>query len=176
MAATNRIRSAQYTCSVKFTTPNRAYPQQTRAKTFGGRQVLHRYASPRGQPLYVVIPTARRVHLPARSGRNHIKSWKTHLAADRTSCTKATANQSRLFLHPGSYWLMWALRVSMPKRSMWRVAQVRHVAPAAHQYRRPRRRDEDNDPGSLADVVSRPGYCAARTRAYPALRHLKKAA
>ncbi|MGA2495955.1 MAG: IS1380 family transposase, partial [Roseiarcus sp.] len=30
---------------------------------------------------------------------NHIKSWKTHLAADRTSCTKATANQLRLFLH-----------------------------------------------------------------------------
>ena len=30
---------------------------------------------------------------------NHIKSWKTHLAADRTSCSKATANQFRLFLH-----------------------------------------------------------------------------
>jgi hypothetical protein len=54
---------------------------------------------------------------------NHIKSWKTHLAADRTSCTKATANQFRLFLHAGAYWLMWALRVSMPRRSMWRVAQ-----------------------------------------------------
>jgi hypothetical protein len=54
---------------------------------------------------------------------NHIKSWKTHLAADRTSCTKATANQLRLFLHAGSYWIMWGLRVSMPKRSMWRVAQ-----------------------------------------------------
>jgi hypothetical protein len=54
---------------------------------------------------------------------NHIKSWKTHLAADRTSCTKATANQLRLFLHAGAYWLMWGLRVSMPKRSMWRVAQ-----------------------------------------------------
>ena len=54
---------------------------------------------------------------------NHIKSWKTHLAADRTSCTKATANQLRLFLHAGSYWLMWGLRVSMPKRSMWRAAQ-----------------------------------------------------
>ena len=49
--------------------------------------------------------------------------WKTHLAADRTSCTKATANQLRLFLHAGAYWLMWGLRVSMPKRSMWRVAQ-----------------------------------------------------
>ena len=54
---------------------------------------------------------------------NHIKSWKTHLAADRTSCTKGTANQLRLFLHAGAYWLMWGLRVSMPKRSMWRVAQ-----------------------------------------------------
>ena len=54
---------------------------------------------------------------------NHIKSWKTHLAADRTSCTKATANQFRLFLHAGAYWLMWSLRASMPKRSMWRVAQ-----------------------------------------------------
>jgi Transposase DDE domain group 1 len=54
---------------------------------------------------------------------NHIKSWKTHLAADRTSCTKATANQLRLFLHAGAYWLMWGLRVSMPKGSFWRVAQ-----------------------------------------------------
>ncbi len=54
---------------------------------------------------------------------NHIKSWKTHLAADRTSCTKATANQLRLFLHAGAYWLMWGLRASMPKRSVWRVAQ-----------------------------------------------------
>jgi hypothetical protein len=54
---------------------------------------------------------------------NHIKSWKTHLAADRTSCTKASANQLRLFLHAGAYWIMWGLRVSMPKKSMWRVAQ-----------------------------------------------------
>jgi len=60
-----------------------------------------------------------------RRGRaeNHIKSWKTHLAADRTSCSKATANQFRLFLHAGAYWLMWGLRASMPKRSFWRCAQ-----------------------------------------------------
>ncbi len=54
---------------------------------------------------------------------NHIKSFKTHLAADRTSCTKATANQFRLLLHAGAYWLMWGLRAAMPKRSMWRGAQ-----------------------------------------------------
>ena len=29
---------------------------------------------------------------------NHVKSWKHHLAADRTSCIKAAANQIRLFL------------------------------------------------------------------------------
>ncbi|BAI75254.1 transposase (plasmid) [Azospirillum sp. B510] len=54
---------------------------------------------------------------------NHIKSWKTHLAANRTSCCTATANQFRLFLHAGAYWLMWSLRSMMPKRSSWRVAQ-----------------------------------------------------
>jgi hypothetical protein len=54
---------------------------------------------------------------------NHVKAWKAHLAADRTSCTKATANQFRLFLHAGAYWLLWSLRALMPKRSAWRVAQ-----------------------------------------------------
>ena len=54
---------------------------------------------------------------------NHIKAWKTHLAADRTSCTKATANQFRLFLHAGAYWLLWSLRALMPRASSWRVAQ-----------------------------------------------------
>ena len=54
---------------------------------------------------------------------NHIKAWKTHLAADRTSCTAATANQFRLFLHAGAYWLLWSLRTLMPRHSSWRVAQ-----------------------------------------------------
>ena len=57
------------------------------------------------------------------AAENHIKSWKTHLAADRTSCTRATANQFRLFLHAGAYWLMWGLRAAMPKRSCFAVAQ-----------------------------------------------------
>ena len=54
---------------------------------------------------------------------NHIKSYKRHLAADRTSCTAATANQFRLFLHAGAYWLVWAFQQSVPKRSRWRTAQ-----------------------------------------------------
>jgi hypothetical protein len=54
---------------------------------------------------------------------NHIKAWKRHLAADRTSCCRATANAFRLMLHTGAYWTLWSLRSLMPKRSSWRVAQ-----------------------------------------------------
>ena len=46
---------------------------------------------------------------------NHIKAWKNHLASDRTSCHNAEANQFRLFLHAGAYWLLWSLRRVMPR-------------------------------------------------------------
>jgi len=80
---------------------------------------------------FIVTNLARRsarflyeeVYCRRGQAENHIKSFKTHLAADRTSCTRASANQLRLFLHAGAYWLMWGLRESMPKRSMWRFAQ-----------------------------------------------------
>ena len=71
----------------------------------------------RGRTVYEDIYCAR------GQAENHIKAWKTHLAADRTSCCRATANQMRLFLHLGAYWLMWRLRAAMPRRSTWRVAQ-----------------------------------------------------
>ena len=54
---------------------------------------------------------------------NYIKSWKRHLASDRTSCSKANANQMRLMIHHCAYWLMWTLRAACPKRSRWRRAQ-----------------------------------------------------
>ena len=54
---------------------------------------------------------------------NHIKAWKAQLGADRTSFTSAAANQLRLFLHAGAYWLMWTLRAALPRRSPWRRAQ-----------------------------------------------------
>jgi len=54
---------------------------------------------------------------------NHIKAWKRHLAADRTSCSRAEANQFRLMLHTGAYRLLWSLRSLMPRRFTWRVAQ-----------------------------------------------------
>ena len=47
-----------------------------------------------------------------------------HLAADRTLCSRATANQFRLLLHAAAYRLLWSLRSLMPKRSTWRVAPL----------------------------------------------------
>lgn len=81
------------------------------------RFIVTSLAKPSGRTIYQDIYCAR------GQAENHIKAWKTHLAADRTSCCRAVANQMRLFLHVGAYWLMWSLRTLMPRRSLWRVAQ-----------------------------------------------------
>jgi hypothetical protein len=81
------------------------------------RFIVTSLATLSGRTIYQDIYCAR------GQAENHIKAWKTHLAADRTSCCRATANQMRLFLHVGAYWLMWSLRTLMPRRSRWRVAQ-----------------------------------------------------
>ncbi len=67
--------------------------------------------------------TYQKVYCQRGQAESHIKSFKTHLAADRTSCHTATAKQLRLFLHAGAYWMMWNLRALMPRRSSWRVMQ-----------------------------------------------------
>jgi len=71
----------------------------------------------RAKPLY------ERLYCARGQAENHIKAWKNHLVADRTSCHEATANQFRLFLHGGAYWLLWSMRRLMPKGSAWRVMQ-----------------------------------------------------
>jgi hypothetical protein len=45
---------------------------------------------------------------------NLIKLHKTQLASDRTSCRDPRANQVRLVLHTGAYWLMLKLRDAIP--------------------------------------------------------------
>ena len=81
------------------------------------RFIVTSLTSGAGKAIYEKLYCAR------GQAENHIKAWKAHLAADRTSCTNATANQLRLFLHAGAYWLLWSLRALMPKSSSWRVAQ-----------------------------------------------------
>ena len=63
------------------------------------------------------------VYCARGQAENLIKAHKRHLASDRTSCTKAAANQFRLVLHTAAYWLLHALRGLAPKASFWRNAQ-----------------------------------------------------
>ena len=66
--------------------------------------------------LYVKVYCAR--------GRmeNMIKDHKLYTKSDRTSCHRWEANQFRLFLHTGAYWLLHQLRQAAPRRSLWRKA------------------------------------------------------
>jgi hypothetical protein len=63
------------------------------------------------------------VYCARGQAENLVKAHKLHLASDRTSCSKATANQFRLVLHTAAYWLLHTLRTLAPKRSFWRAAQ-----------------------------------------------------
>ena len=63
------------------------------------------------------------VYCARGQAENLIKAHKLHLASDRTSCTKATANQFRLLIHTAAYWLLHTLRGLAPKTSFWRDAQ-----------------------------------------------------
>ena len=47
---------------------------------------------------------------------NLIKDMKLYTRSDRTSCHRREANQFRLFLHMGAYWLLHELRGAAPKR------------------------------------------------------------
>ena len=51
-----------------------------------------------------------------------IKEHKLYTKSDRTSCHRWEANQFRLFLHSGAYWLLHQLRQAAPRRSLWRKA------------------------------------------------------
>ncbi len=72
--------------------------------------------SGRGKHLYEKVYCAR------GSMENLIKDIKRYTRSDKTACSRWQANQFRLFLHMGAYWLLHRLRRAMPKRSIWRGA------------------------------------------------------
>jgi hypothetical protein len=72
--------------------------------------------SGRAKGLYEKIYCAR------GRAENMIKEHKLYTKSDRTSCHRWEANQFRLFLHTGAYWLLHQLRQAAPRRSLWRKA------------------------------------------------------
>lgn len=70
----------------------------------------------RGKVLYEKVYCAR------GSMENLIKDMKRYTRSDKTACSRWQANQFRLFLHMGAYWLLHYLRRAAPRRSIWRGA------------------------------------------------------
>jgi hypothetical protein len=70
----------------------------------------------RGKVLYEKVFCAR------GRAENLIKDMKRFTRSDKTACSRWQANQFRLFLHVGAYWLLHSLRQAAPKRSRWRGA------------------------------------------------------
>jgi Transposase DDE domain group 1 len=103
------------------------------AKTWHAeRQVIARVeASAQGSDSRFVVTNLRgaprwlyeEVYCGRGQAENLIKAHKLHLASDRTSCSRATANQFRLLIHTAAYWLLHTLRGLAPKTSFWRDAQ-----------------------------------------------------
>jgi hypothetical protein len=103
------------------------------AKSWDGeRRVIARVeAGPQGADSRFIVtnlpglPKAlyEKVYCARGQAENLIKAHKLHLASDRTSCTRATANQFRLLVHTAAYWLMLTLRSLAPRTSFWRDAQ-----------------------------------------------------
>jgi hypothetical protein len=75
----------------------------------------------RGKTLY------EKVYCQRGSAENLIKDMKRTMRSDKTACSRWEANQFRLFLHMGAYWLLHALRRAAPKRSRWRGATLETI-------------------------------------------------
>jgi hypothetical protein len=96
-----------------------------------GRKVIARVeASEQGGDVrYIVTNLAgrakhlyERVYCARGRAENLIKEHKLYTKSDRTSCHRWQANQFRLFVHTGAYWLLMMMRGAAPKRSQFRTA------------------------------------------------------
>ena len=58
---------------------------------------------------------------------NLIKDIKLYTRSDKTACHRWEANQFRLFLHMGAYWLLHSVRLAAPRKSRWRGANFETI-------------------------------------------------
>jgi len=89
------------------------------------RRVVARIeATARGLDIRYVVTTLRRgsaewlyaaLYCVRGQAENLIKLHKGQLASDRTSCRDPLANQVRLILHTGAYWLLLCVRDTIPR-------------------------------------------------------------
>jgi hypothetical protein len=107
----------------------RSWP--TQPKAVARRVIVRVETGPQGTDTRFIITNLagtpehlyKDIYCAGGQAENLIKAHKQHLASDRTSCTKASANQFRLLVHTAASWLMHSLRGLAAKLSFWRAAQ-----------------------------------------------------
>ena len=92
----------------------------------------------RGKHLYEKVYCARGCM------ENLIKDMKLSTRSDKTACSRWQANQFRLFLHMGAYWLLHSVRMAAPEIALAR-RDLRHHPQRLRQDRRARRGAEALD-------------------------------
>lgn len=112
-------RYAETTYAARSWTRKRRVAARIEASSLGLdiRFVVTNLAGRNAEYLYDTLYCAR------GQAENLIKRHKAQLASDRTSCRSALANQVRLILHTGAYWLMWKVQEAIPVTSPLKTAE-----------------------------------------------------
>ena len=93
--------------------------------------------------------STRRSSAQRGNAENLIKDMKRFTRSDKTACSRWQANQFRLFLHMGAYWLLHSLRRRHRRRSRWRGATFETIRRRLREDRRARRGAEGQDQARL---------------------------
>jgi hypothetical protein len=112
-------RYAETTYAARSWTKKRRVAARIEASTLGLdiRFVVTNLTERNAEYLYDTLYCAR------GQAENLIKRHKAQLASDRTSCWSVLANQVRLILHTGAYWLMWKVQDAMPAAAPLKTAE-----------------------------------------------------
>ena len=95
------------------------------------RYVVTSLQSSDAEHIYETIYCAR------GQAENLIKQHKAQLSSDRTSCRSPLANQMRLILHTGAYWLLLDLRAAIPSWNPLRHTEFATNSSASLEDRQP---------------------------------------
>lgn len=121
--AVRRFHSFAY-CGARWRTSRRVVARVEATANGTDARFIVTSLNGRGKHLYEKVYCAR------GAAENLIKDWKLYTRADKTACHRWQANQFRLFLHIGAYWLLHEFRRAAPKRSSWRGATFETIRQA----------------------------------------------
>ena len=124
----------------------------------------------RGKTLYEKVYCAR------GAAENLIKDMKLYTRSDKTACSRWQANQFRLFLHMGAYWLLHSLRRAAPRRSMLARRHLRDHPARVREDRGAHRGDQEPHQTRVPGQLSPPRHADRHHRQHHCPRPVTGAA